>query len=63
MEESQEITVDGKPYDVASLTDEQKYVIKQLIDLDEQIRGVRFKLDQLEASRSVFGTKLKEILS
>jgi len=48
------ITIDGVEYNPEDLTDEVKYMIAQVKDIDEQIGHLRFKLDQLTVAKTAF---------
>lgn len=48
------ITIDGVEYKVEDLTDEQKYLLNQIRNLDTKIQNQRFEIDQLNAARVRF---------
>lgn len=48
------ITIDGVEYNPEDLTDEVKYMVAQVKDIDEQIGHLRFKLDQLTVAKNAF---------
>jgi len=41
------ITIDGVEHDIDSLSDESKYMISQIQDLQKKAASLRFSLDQL----------------
>lgn len=43
-----------KEYDQSSLTDQQKYLFSQLIDIEKKENNAKFVLDQILASKQVF---------
>ena len=47
----------------SSLTDQQKYLFAQLIDITEKENNAKFVLDQLQASKQVFTEKLDKEMS
>ena len=48
------ITIDGVEYNPEDLSDEVKYMVAQVKDIDEQIDHLRFKLDQLTVAKTAF---------
>ena len=51
-----------KEYEQSSLTDQQKYLFSQLIDIEKRENDTKFVLDQILASKQVFSAKLDEEL-
>ena len=52
-----------KEYEQSSLTDQQKYLFSQLIDIEKKENSARFTLDQIGAMKQVFEERLdKELL-
>ena len=47
-----------KEYDQSSLTDQQKYLLAQLVDIEKKEHSAKFVLDQILASKEVFSEKL-----
>tara|TARA_Y100000004_G_scaffold39382_1_gene42372 strand:- start:12999 stop:13202 length:204 start_codon:yes stop_codon:yes gene_type:complete len=47
-----------KEYDQSSLTDQQKYLFSQLIDIEKKENSARFTLDQIGAMKQVFEERL-----
>ena len=48
----------GKEYEQSSLTDQQKYLFAQLVDIEKKENNAKFVLDQILASKQVFTEKL-----
>ena len=51
-----------KEYEQSSLTDQQKYLFAQLVDIEKKEHNAKFVLDQILASKQVFSAKLDEEL-
>tara|TARA_Y100001978_G_C23659423_1_gene417839 strand:- start:729 stop:932 length:204 start_codon:yes stop_codon:yes gene_type:complete len=52
-----------KEYEQSSLTDQQKYLFSQLIDIEKKENNARFVLDQIGAMKQVFTERLdKEMI-
>ena len=49
-----------KEYEQSSLTDQQKYLFAQLVDIEKKENNAKFVLDQILASKQVFTAKLDE---
>jgi|TARA_A100001037_G_scaffold286876_1_gene295729 hypothetical protein len=47
-----------KEYEQSSLTDQQKYLFAQLVDIEKKENNAKFVLDQILASKQVFTEKL-----
>ena len=47
-----------KEYEQSSLTDQQKYLFSQLIDIEKKENNARFVLDQIGAMKQVFTERL-----
>lgn len=52
------ITIDGVEHNLDSLTDEQKYLLSQIQDLQKKSSSLRFSLDQLAVAQDVFTKNL-----
>ena len=52
------ITIDGVEHSLDSLSDEQKYVISQIQDIQKKAASLRFSLDQLTVAQDVFTQNL-----
>ena len=52
-----------KEYEQSSLTDQQKYLFSQLIDIEKKENDAKFVLDQILASKQVFTERLDKELS
>lgn len=52
-----------KEYEQSSLTDQQKYLFSQLIDIEKKENSARFTLDQIGAMKQVFTERLDKELS
>ena len=47
-----------KEYEQSSLTDQQKYLFAQLVDIEKKENNAKFVLDQILASKQVFSERL-----
>ena len=54
MTEEAVVFIDDKEIKVSELSDEQKYLHSQLLDLKNKEASLKFQLDQVAASMSVF---------
>ena len=52
------VTIDGVEYTEDQLTDEQKYMVAQLQDLEQKITQLRFQMDQLGVAKNAFTNAL-----
>ncbi len=57
-QEAQVISIDGKDYTEDQLTDNQKYFINQINDLQVKTNQAKFQLDQLNAAKDAFTQQL-----
>ena len=48
------VMLDDKEMKVSDLTPQQKYLHSQILDLTNQEARIKFQLDQVQASKSVF---------
>ena len=48
------VTLNDKEMKVSDLTPQQQYLHSQLLDLNNQEARIKFQLDQVQASKSVF---------
>lgn len=48
------ITVNGKEYAIAELTDRQRVLLSHVQDLDRKVSNAQFNLDQLTVGREAF---------
>ena len=48
------ITIDGIEYNPEDLSDEVKYMVAQVKDIDEKLGHLRFEVDQLNAAKTAF---------
>tara|TARA_A100001035_G_scaffold234572_1_gene197726 strand:- start:53 stop:256 length:204 start_codon:yes stop_codon:yes gene_type:complete len=51
-----------KEYEQSTLTNQQKYLFAQLVDIEKKENQTKFVLDQILASKQVFSAKLDEEL-
>ena len=56
------ITIDGVEHDIDSLSDESKYMISQIQDIQKKAASLRFSLDQLTVAQDVFTKNLIDSL-
>lgn len=54
------ITINEQEYDVAEMTDQQKYAVNQVRALNNKIANGQFELDQLRAAYDMFSRVLVE---
>ena len=59
---AQPVTIDGKEYQFEDMTDEQKYLLDNVVDLDRKIASNRFAGNQLQVGRDAFFNMLKTAL-
>jgi hypothetical protein len=57
------ITVNDKNYILEDLTDEQKYLFQNCVDLDRKISSAQFNLSQLQVGKEAFINKLEASLA
>jgi len=48
------ITINGIEYNPEDLSDEIKYMVAQVKDIDEKLGHLRFQVDQLNAAKTAF---------
>ena len=58
----EKITVDGNEYVYDELTDEQKYVVTQIISINAKIQQNEFEVNQLKAALNHFNVLLSALL-
>jgi hypothetical protein len=56
------ITIDDVTYQYEELTQEQRYLFDNCVDLDRKISSTKFNLDQLSVGKQAFINLLKESL-
>lgn len=56
------ITIDDVEYQYEDLTEKQRYLFDNCIDLDRKISSAKFNLDQLAVGKQAFINLLKESL-
>jgi len=56
------ITIDGVEHNLDSLSDESKYMISQIQDLQKKAASLRFSLDQINVAQDVFSQNLVKSL-
>tara|TARA_R110002020_G_scaffold32993_2_gene101004 strand:- start:387 stop:617 length:231 start_codon:yes stop_codon:yes gene_type:complete len=59
-ENKQVVNIDGEEYAFDDLTDLQKYMLEQVMDLKGRIKTARMHLDQLKVASAEFGRTLSE---
>ena len=60
MTEKEKIIVDDVEHTIEDLTQEQKYMIAQIKDLQNKVSQARFVLDQTQAALNVFTNSLSQ---
>ena len=61
--EANVISIDGNEYDPSDLTDQQKYWIAQVQDLQQKRQATQFQLDQITVAADSFMNALIKSLS
>ena len=61
--EANVISIDGNEYDPSDLTDQQKYWIAQVQDLQQKRQATQFQLDQISVAAESFMNALIKSLS
>ena len=61
--EANVINIDGNEYDPSDLTDQQKYWIAQVQDLQQKRQAAQFQLDQISVAAESFMNALIKSLS
>jgi len=61
--EANVIKIDGNEYDPSDLTDQQKYWIAQVQDLQQKRQAAQFQLDQISVAAESFMNSLIQSLS
>ena len=61
--EANVINIDGNEYDPSDLTDQQKYWIAQVQDLQQKRQATQFQLDQITVAADSFMNALIKSLS
>jgi hypothetical protein len=61
--EANVISIDGNEYDPSDLTDQQKYWIAQVQDLQQKRQAAQFQLDQISVAAESFMNALIKSLS
>lgn len=56
------ITIDGVEYAEEDLTEEVKYLVAQVNDIDQKLTGLRFQADQLGAAKNAFSDAIVKSL-
>lgn len=56
------INYDGVEYDQEKMTDKQKYLFSQLLDIQKKETNARFTMDQILAMKQVFTEQLQKEL-
>ena len=62
VQEKPTLTFDGKNYVIEDLSEQARYLVGQIQDLNQQSRVARQRLDQLEVAKNGFTALLKEEL-
>lgn len=57
------VTVNGKRYIGGDLPEQGQHVLRHLVDIDEQERALRFKLEQLMVTRGAYDAALSTLLN
>ena len=62
VEDKPTLSFDGKNYVIEDLSDQARYLVAQLQDMEQQARATRARLDQIEVGRSGFTELLRKEL-
>jgi len=62
-EENPVLTFNGTEYPIADLTDEQKYLVNQIQDIESQLSPLRAKTHQLTRAKDGFVSDLEAALT
>lgn len=62
-EEVAKLYFDDKEYIFNDLSDQAKYVVSQIQDLEQQARSTRARLDQIEVAKNGFNELLRQELN
>lgn len=62
VQEKPTLVFDGENYVIEDLSDQAKYLVSQLQDLNQQASASRAKIDQIEVARNGFTSLLKQEL-
>jgi hypothetical protein len=62
MAEEQMINVNGKDYNVAAMTDQQRYTLNQIRSCDQKTTNLQFDIDQIQAAHQFFINNLTALL-
>lgn len=57
-EQSNVVTINGTDYTADQLSDNQRYMIEQIKDLQNKANGAKFQLDQLNVAKDAFTNAL-----
>ena len=52
------ISINGVEHDAESLSDQQRYFIGQIKDLETKVNSLKFQLDQVQVAHQVFVNRL-----
>lgn len=63
MTETTEITFQDKQYKIADLSDKAKACWSHLVNLEEQLHQLKFKIDQVEAAKETITKYMEEEVS
>ena len=55
-----QINLDGQDYEVADLSEQAQYFVRQISDLQEQVNNHKFKLDQANLCMQAFIANLRQ---
>jgi len=58
--EKKTVTIDGEEFVLDDMSDLQKYMLEQMMDLKTRIHTARMHLDQLKVASAEFGRSLQE---
>jgi len=54
----QKITIEDKDYVIDDMSNVQKYMVKQIVDLEQQLTVAMLRLDQLKVAKAEFSKQL-----
>ena len=56
------ITIDGVEYNPEDLSDEIKYLVAQVKDIDEKLLHLKFQIDQLTVAKNAFSDAIVKMI-
>lgn len=54
----EKVSIEGEDYNVDDLSNIQRYMLQQVVDLEKQLAVAMLRLDQLKVAKAEFGNRL-----